>query len=131
MRQADRVRPRERTARIVDAVAHREVDVARAGDALHDGVGRLVGEHRDRAHHDEPRDVVESRDRDAGRLQRADGRGERGVAARIRARDGQPRAGAVVEREVEDDDVGRAAAIAIAVAVRPSLGTSNAPSTAK
>ena len=106
---ADRIGPRERPARIVDALLHREVDRRRGGDALHDGVGRLVREHRDDAHHREARDVVEAGDRDAGRLQRADRRRVRGVAAGVGARDRESRRGRVVEREVEEHEVAHAA----------------------
>ena len=50
---AERIRPRERPLRIVDAFAHRRVDVACRGDSLRDHVRGFVGEHRDGAQHRE------------------------------------------------------------------------------
>ena len=103
-----RVGPGERPARIVDALLHRDVDRVRRGNALDDGIRRFVREHRDDAQHRESGDIVETRDRDAGRLQRADGGRVRRVAAGVRAGDREAGRRRVVEREVEEHEVAHA-----------------------
>ena len=124
---ANRVGPRERSARIVDALLHREVDRLRRGDTLHDGVGGLVGQHRDDAQHRKPGNVVETGYGEAGRLQRADGRDKGGVAAGIRAGDREPGSCRIVECQVVEHEIAHAVATTRAVAVRPSVAASHTP----
>ena len=89
-RHAERVGPGQRSARVVDALLHCEVDGRRAGDALDDRVGRLVGEHRDGAHHRQRGHVVEAARRRSRRPQRTDG--ERPAPRRCRCRRARRRA---------------------------------------
>ena len=105
-RGAERIAPGERTARIGDAFLHREVDVRGRRDALHRRIGRLVDEHRDGAHHDESRDVVEERHADspppAARRSRSRRPRHRSAPTRaIASRFALP----VVEREVDEHEV--------------------------
>ena len=51
--------PREGSDRIVDALLHREIDVVRRRDLLVDRVGGFIREHRNSAHDDKARDIVD------------------------------------------------------------------------
>ena len=60
--RADCVGPFQRAARVVHALAHRQVGGGGGAHPLEHGVGRLVGEHRDGAHHRQAGCVVQPRD---------------------------------------------------------------------
>src|SRR5262249_43562176 len=62
VRRADRLEPRERPARVVEAEHHAVVDVLRRPDALGHGEARLVDELADDPPEDEPGRVLHPRD---------------------------------------------------------------------
>ena len=98
---AHRIGPGQRSARIVDALLHGDIDGSHRAHTLVDGVGRLVGQHGDRAHDGQARHVVQARDDETGRLEQAhDGR-VGGIAALVGARHGNAFGSGVIERQVE------------------------------
>ena len=120
MPEADPTAPRHRTDRVVDAFLHGGVDVVGRGDALVDGIGRLVDQHRDGTRHREPRHVGKHRDLLAEQDEQADRLAQVLVAGLRRRSESDAGAGSEVERQVEQhhrlaDQAERS------VAVRPSL----------
>ena len=67
------VRPGQRSARIIDTLQHREIDIFGGADPLVHGIRRLVDEHGDGAHHDEAGCVVDHRHLLAQGLEEAGG----------------------------------------------------------
>ena len=95
--------PGQRAERVVDAEAHRRVDVGFARDAGGEGVGGEVRQHGDRAGDDQAGHVVDHEHVQARRLEQADGLGEGGGRAAVGGRDRDGRGRGRVEHPVDDD----------------------------
>src|SRR5690606_39670114 len=97
--------PLERAERVVDAQAHRGVDVLLGGHRVGDGVVREVDDPRHRAGDDHAGHVPDDADPLAERLEQAGGLGDR-PGGRVRAGgEGDAARAAVVQGEVELDGV--------------------------